>query len=350
MIRFIIIFFLSFFAYQSFSQDFLKNFLNDDYDSTYYDELENLLTVKIFSARKFSDFELNDNLLDKTINYRSNPSSSVGLGVSYKWLNVNLGIGLKNPSDSIYGITNRIDLQAQINLRKLTLNFYSGRYRGFYLQNTNDILTNENNGEYYYREDIQNMTFGVSSYYVFNSSRYSNRATFLQNEWQKKSAGSFIAGGNLFYNSVQADSSIIPSNIIIDTIFNGVKFDRTGYFALGGNIGYATTLVLWEHWFFNFTILAGLSSGITTVYPENESRISAYRLGATILNSFGIGYNSKRFYAGLTYSNMVANSPLPIENTGMGFNVGKVNFLFAYRFKIKRKSNNILPEWMPLKL
>lgn len=333
----------------SFGQDGFKKIFNDQYDSTYYDKLDELLTAKVFLARKFSDFELNDHVHDKAINYKSNPSSSIGFGFSYKWLGVSLGIGLQNSNDSIFGQTNRIDLQTQINLRKLTINLYSGAYNGYYLQNSKELLSTGEVGEYYNRADIQNMTYGISGYYVFNSSRYSNRATFLQNEWQKKTGGSFLAGGNVFYNRIKGDSSLIPHHLIDENIFNGVKFNRTGYFALGGNIGYGGTLVLWNHWFFNLSMLVGLSSGITTIYPEGKKKESAFKIGATLLNSLGLGYNSNLFYAGLIYSNLQANSPLPLENTGVGFDVGQFKFMFAYRFKVP-KHNNILPEWLPFEL
>lgn len=333
-----------------YSQDFFEVvFKKESHDSLYYDKLDEFLTLKVFSAQKSSDFDLNDNYLDKSIEYRSNPNSSFGIGGTYKWLSLRMGVGLRDSRDSIFERPALIDIQAQISTRKLTINFYTGIYKGYYLENSYDLLESWKKGTYYNRADIQNNTYGISSYYVFNSDRYSNRATFLQNEWQKKTAGSLLAGGNLIYNSIMADSSLVPTTIIYDTILHGLKFDRTGYFSVGGNFGYGFTLVLWENWFFNYSILGGLSLGTTSVFPIDESRDRDFKLGITLLNSMGLGFNSERFYAGLNYSNLRALSPLPIENSSLGFNVGKFQFLVAYRFFIK-EHKSILPAWMPIEL
>jgi len=156
-------------------------------------------------------------------------------------------------------------------------------------------------------------------------------------------------GGNLLYNSIKGDSSLVPSNVLYDTILQSVSFNSTDYFALGGNAGYGYTFVLWEHWFINYSILGGLSYGATAIYPANEARQREFKIGATLVNGLGLGYNSQRFYAGLNYSLFQAFSPMPINNSALGFNLGKFQLLIAYRFVIK-KHDNILPQWFPLKL
>jgi len=318
-------------------------------DTNYYYNLDHYLTLKLFIGEKNSDFKFNDYDLQKSLNYKSNPSPMIGFGGSYKWINIKLGIGVKNPGDTVNKDRGLIDIQTQLNFTKFTLSLYASNNTGYYLQNSTDLLKSEQKNEPYSRSDIQDKTYGVSGFYVFNNSRYSNRATFLQNHWQRKSAGSLLVGGNLLYNSIKADSSLVPSNIIYDSILNGTSFKRTDYFALGGNVGYAYTFVLWEHWFINYSILGGLSYGATAIYPDNESMQREFKLGATLLNGLGLGYNSQRFYAGLNYSLFQAFSPMPIDKTGLGFNLGKFQLLIAYRFAIK-KHENILPHWFPLKL
>ncbi|MDA3893817.1 MAG: DUF4421 family protein [Salinivirgaceae bacterium] len=333
----------------SYGQEIFKKLFDEKYDSLYYDKLEDKLTVKYFSDRKFYDFELTDNYIEKTIDYKSNPRYSLGAGGTYKWLGLNIAVGLPNKADSVLGNTQRIDLQTQINLRKLTINLYTGRYNGFYINNSQELLYNGNPHKFYVRPDIKSQSYGLSTYYVFNSSKYSNRATFLHNEWQKKSAGSFLAGGTMFYSRVAADSSLIPANIVYDTIFNSTNFDQTGYFAMGGNLGVAYTFVLWKHWFFDVTLLGGLSTGIASIYPENSDKRQDFKVGLTVLSKLGMGYNSENLYVGLNTSNLLAISPLPLENTNMGIRVGVIRFLIAYRFTVD-KNNTSLPQWLPFKL
>lgn len=347
MIRYITILVLLCLVEKVHSQGFIDNLFNENYDSIYYDKLDNKLTTKFFLSRKYSDFELTDQLIEKDMEYRSNPRFSVGLGATYKWLGLNLAIGMKNPDDSLYGSTSRFDLQTQLNLRKLTINFYTARYQGYYLYRSHELLKNWSAGDNYIRPDILSQTYGLSAYYIFNSSRYSNRATFLQNEWQQKSAGSLLAGATIFYNNISADSSLIPSMFISDTSFRNESFNKTGYFGMSGNLGYGFTLVLWRHWFFDLSILGGITSGFTKIENDVGSKKNAFKPGFTLLSRFGIGFNSNNFYAGLNTSVLRSNSPLPIEDTQLGFNVGVVRFLLAYRFSLNPNGNfltNLLPE------
>ncbi len=328
------------------SQTSLVTFFNENYDSAYYDKLDNLLTARIFTGRKFSEFSISDNILNKSLNYNSNPESSVGLGLSYKWLGLNLGLGLKNPSDSLYGKTKGFDLQTQIYLRKLTLNIYSSVYNGFYLQNSNEMVVHYGLDSYYQRSDIKNLTLGINSYYIFNSSRYSNRATFIQNEWQKKTAGSFLAGANIFYNQIQGDSSLIPVQIRDTSFLGAYNYKSSGYFAIGGDFGYTLSLVYKKHWFFDFTILGGFTLGNSVIIEETKEKKAAIKTGLNLLNRVGVGYNNERIYFGINYTDMQANTPLPVEKMGYGFGIGNVKLILAYRFKLP-EHKNIMPDWFP---
>lgn len=330
------------------AQDVVSYLFGENYDSLYYDKLDNKLTTKVFLARKYSDFELSDESTQQDLQYHSNPRYSIGIGATYKWLGLNAAIGIKNPEDSLYGRTRRFDLQTQINLRKFTVNFYTARYQGYYLYNSVEQLKNWDQTQAYIRPDIINQTYGVSGYYIFNSKRYSNRATFLQNEWQQKTAGSLLAGATMFYNNIKADSSLIPTLFVNDTAFANMQINKTGYFGMSGNLGYGLSLVLWNHWFFDLSILGGITTGFTKVENSNSEIQRAFKPGVTFLSRFGMGYNSKYFYAGLNTSVLRANSPLPYENIAMGFNVGVVRFLLAYRFGVNPK-NNFLSKLVPNK-
>ncbi len=343
----IIIAFISI-SYTLNGQDIIAKLFNEDYDSTYYDKLQNLITVRTFLSSKFSDFTINDNAIDQSLIYNSKPKTALGIGFSYKWLSINIGLGLKNSAGSSQGNTNRFDLQTQIYLRKLTLNLYSSIYNGFYLSNSQQFL-NTNLGEDYHRNDIKDMTFGFSTYYVFNSSKYSNKATFIQNEWQKKTAGSFVAGGNIFYNQINGDSSLIPYQNNYPNFFTGIYYSKSSYLGIGSNVGYTFTLILLENWFFDFTILGGITIGNSTIYLDNNEKKSSAGLGLNLSNRFGMGYNSKLFYVGINYTNIQSNTSLPIPKMGYGFGLGRIKFIFAYRFNLP-EHKVILPSWVPFKL
>lgn len=318
-------------------------------DTLYYSTLDNMLTVKTFVGRKLSNFSLNDHINDLSIEYNSNPSSTFGIGFSYKWLGLSVGFGTKNVLDTLFGKTNRIDIQTNIYLRSFKINLYSSIYDGYYIENSNSILKNWQPETYYYRPDIESRTLGFSALYILNSKRYSTRATFLQNEWQKKTAGSLILGGSLIYNSVSADSNLIPSRLIIDTAFNSMNFDQNSSFTIGSDVGYAFTLVIFKRVFFDFSLMGGLAFGNSKISLNEENTLSSFKLNLTLLNSMGIGYNGRKLYAGFSYNGFVASSQLPIENANTTINLIKYNFTIAYRFTIP-EHRNILPEWLPFEL
>lgn len=327
----------------------MNNLFNEDYDSTYYDKLDDLLTTKIFISSKLSEFSINDDVINKSLNYDSKATTSLGVGLGYKWLGLNIGFNVNNSSNINKADAKWFNFQTQFYLTKFTISIYSTIYKGYYLDNYLHMIDGANQGESYERGDVRNSIFGVSSYYIFNSSKYSNRATFNQNEWQKKTAGSFLAGGSILYNRVSADSSLIPSQIIDPTFLNGTHYNKSGFFGITGTVGYALSYVVDEHWFFDANLLLGLTIGSSAIFPENSDKISSAEIGLNLSNRFGIGYNSRLFYAAINYTNMQANSPLPIPQMGYKYKMGVFQLVVAYRFKIP-EHENILPDWSPVEL
>jgi hypothetical protein len=345
--RYIIILF--FFISISFivdGQSIINKVFNNNYDSTYYDKLDNFLTSKIFISSKLSEFTINDNNIDKYLYYNSKATSSFGLGLSYKWIGLSLSVRTNNSHNNNSKLFN---LQTQFYLRKFTINFYSALYKGYYLDNTIHMINGSITNQYYLRDDITNYTFGIDSYYIFNSGRYSNRATFSQNEWQKKTAGSFLVGGSVLYNKIDADSSIVPSQIKYPKFLDSTMYQTSKYMGIGGSFGYTFAFVVEKHWFFDANILLGLTVANSSISPINASDISALKVGFNLSNRFGIGYNSKTFYGAITFTNLQSNVPLPINNTTYKHNIGVFQVVIVYRFKIP-EHDNILPNWIPLKL
>lgn len=317
--------------------------------NSYYDAMPNYLTARFLIFEKYADFNINDNDLNSTIQYNSSPWPSVGIGAGYRWLGVSLSAGLKDPADTVYGKKHRIDFQTSFYLRRLTINIYSGIYSGYYLENPNTEIKNWPEGKYYTRSDIKTTTFGVNCFYVFNSEKYSNKATFVQNEWQKKSAGSFIAGGTILLNKVQADSSLIPANLNTEGFFKDADVTHYVHSYVGSEAGYTFTMVLKKRLFFNFSIMGGLGVGKTVMTPINSPELSEVKMNVTLHNSAGLGYNSQRFFAGFSYANIITSTPSPIEETSMGHVTGRFQLVAAYRFKIP-EHRNPLPSWVPVKL
>src|SRR5690606_28091376 len=123
--------------------------------------------------------------------------------------------------------------------RKLVLDLFGQFYKGYYLApEGRGALPDEN---FYVRPDLKVTKLGVSAQYVFNHEKFSYRASFLQNEWQQKSAGTFLAGFEVYGGGATADSTIVPGMLIEDESRN---FEALRFFEFGPNAGYAYTLVV----------------------------------------------------------------------------------------------------------
>ncbi|MDR1785152.1 MAG: DUF4421 domain-containing protein [Spirochaetaceae bacterium] len=89
----------------------------------------------------------------------------------------------------------------------------------------------------------------LSGAYVFNAGNFSLPAVFRLNRVQRESAGSFIAGGNLRFFSLQSDAL--------------EKFhDRAWYVCAGPNAGYSYTFVTSNAFFINLYALGGVNFGL----------------------------------------------------------------------------------------
>ena len=88
---------------------------------------------------------------------------------------------------------------------------------------------------------------GVAFYRCLNDKHFSYQAGLLQNEWQKKSTGSVLLGGEIYYGAIHGDSSLVPT--VQDTAFSARAIYKFHFFSLGPGIGYEYTLVIKEHFF-----------------------------------------------------------------------------------------------------
>jgi hypothetical protein len=221
-------------------QRWKKLFLTEN-DPAYIEDHTRDLTVRIYGSRKYTYYDMVDKRLKEELLYRPNTSNNVGFGFNYKFLGINFGFKLPfiNNDDDKYGKTKYLDLQSHLYLRKLVIDFYGQYYKGYYLANrrfNSQALT--------LRPDMYNTDLGLNVQYIFNDKKFSYRAAYLQNEYQKKSAGSFIVGGEVFAWKMKGDSALIPSNLGIEGFFDNEPFHKTGSVSIAANVGYAHTFVI----------------------------------------------------------------------------------------------------------
>src|SRR5690606_30043559 len=306
------------------------------YDTSYYVSYEDQITGRFYLSQKYVSFRYIDTGNDLVFRYLPNTTLNMGVGATYKWATLNLayGFGFLNPENG-KGETKYFDLQGHLYGRKITIDLIGHTYKGFYLT---DEAYRSADGDYYLRPDMRLNGVGVTGQYIFNADRFSYRAGFLQNEWQKKSAGTMLLGWQIVLGSVSADSSLVPGNMMDDMTPTGA--DRVGFFETGPSVGCAYQFVIGKHFYLMASLTGILAFGTVLSEGETRDRTSSFLPNLTY-HTFA-GYNSETWAISLTYTNSVVNVQGGLSDEWFSMDAGNVRLNFARRFRAKRDLLNEL--------
>ncbi|ATL49458.1 hypothetical protein COR50_21020 [Chitinophaga caeni] len=317
------------------------SWLNPPLDSNYIEDHSKDLTVRLYGSRKYTHFDLVDHQQKEKVLYKPNSNFNVGFGFNYKFLGINFGFNLPfiNNDDEKYGKTKYLDLQSHIYLRKIVIDFYGQYYKGYYLANPINTLENyQASGRFPQRPDMYNVDLGVSAHYIFNHQKFSYRAAYLQNEYQKKSAGSFLLGGDIFSYKMKGDSALVPRDIKNKDFFDYDDYHKTNVISLAVNGGYAYTYVIRSHFFVMASLSGAVGINHTTLYyldTDRTNQETGWQLNTTL--RIAAGYNSSKYFAGIHYVDMKTRSESPIDRTYQAFGTGNFRVSFVKRFVLKKK-------------
>ncbi len=316
------------------TQDHLR-----DHDTSYYKSYPSLITGRLYLSRKYNVLSFQPADL-ASFQYRATTSLNIGIGATYHAFTLNIGIGITrfNP-DSEKGKTRYLDMQGHFYARKWNVDLLGEIYKGYYL--TPQGEASQPGRIYYLRPDIGLSLFGFAFYRALNNERFSYRAGLLQNEWQNKSAGSFLYGGEIYYGAIHGDSSLSPS--LIDQKVNKLRIDKFHFLHFGPGIGYAYTLVYEEHWFLlgSATINFALSYS-TEISTALNLRVNRFGFKPDYIFHLGTGYNSNRWNVSLLW----VDTTLPEKGRNSGYaysvNVGNYRLIYARRMSINHKIKKLL--------
>ncbi len=289
-----------------------------DLDSTYIDTYYNDLIVRVLSANSnnFIRFcDTSNNYFD--LKYRLNDYFNIGIGINYKWFGINIGtkIPLLSSNNDLYGKSSKFGIQSYLYARKFTFDVMAIKNRGYYLSHDDNDLEEEMSPDNYYkRRDIKTYNFAFDLNYVVNNKKFSYKAAFKQNELQKKSAGSMLLGGAIYYLSANADSSFIPSSTD-QTYFQGWRtLNGLKCYSINASVGYAYSLVPLKNWIAtgSYRLSLGLQRSIWNFEEaDTEHQVKLNQSGVLRLSA---GYHFPWFYVGFSYVRYQQN-PLPEKNS-----------------------------------
>jgi Domain of unknown function (DUF4421) len=234
----------------------VRPFYYKDHDSSYYQSFERYITTRFFFSQKYTRLEMEKETNVSRLRYIPNTSLDAGIGVTYQSLTVNIGyaFGFLN-TDHEKGKTRSLDIQPHIYGRKWVYDLTAQFYKGYYL-NPKGFASGDPN-KYYVRSDLRTQLLGVSAYRLLNPSKFSFRAALLENEQQKKSAGSFLIGAETYYGIIKGDSAIVPSSLSENYLQKDVR--RLDFIKIGPGVGYAYTYVINKTFYLTGSLTASLS-------------------------------------------------------------------------------------------
>ncbi len=311
-------------------------------DSNYVQTFPGTLTVRTYLGEKFSTFTIVDRATDRRLAFH--PNSILGLGVGVTILGIGINVSTRLPMHDTkidrFGKTSRYDIQVHRYGRKLMLDAYFQRYRGFHLNDRSQVTTITNKEEYPYFGNLQGRSIGFSALHVFNGERYSLRAMVNQQEWQTRSSGSALLGGSIFVHRFsEDDSSIIPRYYRYNDFIGGARPTDINYYGASINGGYGYTLVLDRagHFFLAGAGDVGVGGGQSSVHDSLGNRTA--KIGWCLSGNarVGAGYNSEKWFAGIYGIYHADYYSIPYDQSAMQRGQGIVRFVVARRLQTKSR-------------
>jgi Domain of unknown function (DUF4421) len=312
----------------------------DDHDTSYYKTYRSMLTARGYLSRKYNVISFNPPSPITPFQYRATTSLNLGIGATYHAFTLNIGFGITkfNPNKE-KGDTRYLDLQGHFYARKWSIDLIGGFYKGYYL--TPAGLAASQGMPYYLRPDIGLSLIGFAFYRALNQKKFSYQAGLLQNEWQTKSAGSILYGGEIYYGSIYGDSSLVPA--LIDPGVSLLDINKVHFLSIGPGVGYAYTLVMGEHFF----ILGSASINLAFRYSTEISTIKGqeviyFGFRPNYILHAGLGYNGSKWSLSLQW----VDTELFMRGANSAYrytiNAGNYRLVYAKRFTLGRSTKKIL--------
>jgi hypothetical protein len=167
--------------------------------------------------------------------------------------------------------------------------FVIQHYKGMYLTPLNVY---SRNNTFYLRPDVATTQVGMDFWRIMNSDKFSYRAAMTQNDWQLKSAGSLLLGGEANFGSIGGDSALTPKAIA--NYFPQSPVYKATSFHIGPGIGYAYNFVFKK----NFYASAGVTENLDLIVgkeyaPDANKNIVTFSFNLNYRLS--VGFNDKNW-------------------------------------------------------
>jgi hypothetical protein len=318
--------------------------------SSYIIDLTYKINITPFVSGAGNGFELRSNY---NIRVRPNEVGSFGLRISHRWLSGALSFGIKNRDSEKRGTTQFINLNLNLYRQKWGFDGYYHLYRGQYITNNNisDLPQFIDNKTYPILPNVNTLYAGANAYYISNHKKFSYRASFMSNEIQKRSAGSFLVMLSYAFFNINSDTGFVPGDIqssipnssqIIDGKFNSFSIMP----------GYAYTLVFAKKCFFTLAPSIGIMTqfqNYTTKGTTEKGQTDGSVIYPRAMARAALGFSASKWYFGVSAiaDNYIIRLP---QKDMLIYNIGSANLYVGYRINVPkpfRKLSKTIDEYAP---
>ncbi|MBO4870958.1 MAG: DUF4421 domain-containing protein [Muribaculaceae bacterium] len=245
----------------------------------------------IFKSDNWLDTYVGTPFKDVRMVMNSNLVSNVGVSLSF--MAVSLGYSM-NVSNLIHGenVSNKAEFSFVCSRFALDAYYWENRNK------TNVIYTDESIDEdrhKFKQSGLSRKAMGLTAYYFFNNRRYSQAAAYTFSKYQKRSAGTWLAGISLQHFDVKFDVDKMPeeARYYIPTQEDAPRILYNDYCVL---LGYAHNWVLGRKWLLNLTATPYI--GYRYNHFHNDGNMES-ALSVNLRASVAAVYNHKQFFVGL---------------------------------------------------
>ena len=308
-------------------------------DPSYIREFPGTITVRTFLGEKISGFNLIDGQHAERLRYRPNNVLGLGFGTTIRGFGINISTRLPfhNDKEERYGKTTQLDLQVHRYRGKFALDIYFQRYSGFHLADSSDVTAVVGNTDYPYFPDMKSITAGASGLYVFNGRRFSLRAPIDQQDWQVRSAGSWLLGGSVFAHVItNNEQSFIPPYLKRADFMSGHRVSKIQNYSATVNGGYGYNYIIREHYFLGLSADVGVGLGYSEIKDEGGT---SHKLGLQLNGNARVafGYNSRKWFSGFYIIFREDRFDLPFDQSFATSNEGIARLTVARRIITRKK-------------
>lgn len=314
------------------------------FDTNYVKRYNDRLVLAVYQSQR--TFEID---FIQKMNYDPNNQSALlyvarsnkvtGLSLAYDKISFSYGFKTPVSETELYrrGKTKYNDYSFSFTSSKFRIETAYRNYKGFYDEHTAryDTLFNDTL-PYFQRPEMKNVVVKLRGFYFFNHKRFSYGAAYNNTYRQVKTAGSFIAYTDVFYNLLTDPEHFLPTQVMeyYQDYKNLNSFENYGV-GIGG--GYTLNLVLLKSLYVNGVFgLSGKFFQQNLSSSDDSLNSSTFRAGINGADLRGaIGYNGKNFFISAYFNYEI--SVFGTRSVNLNSKLISGSFTFGYRFPFKER-------------